>query len=60
VKSVNSDPRFGDTTYQITKITQGAPDPALFQIPADYTVTEQPAVISPRPALLRAPALPRQ
>ncbi len=43
VKSINSDPRFGDTTYQLTKVVQSAPDPALFQIPADYTVTEQPA-----------------
>lgn len=42
VKSVNSDPRFGDTTYQLTKITQSAPDAALFQIPPDYTVTEVP------------------
>jgi hypothetical protein len=41
VKSVNSDPRFGETTYQLTKVTQSAPDPALFQIPADYTVAEQ-------------------
>ena len=39
VKSVNADPRFGDTTYQLTKIVQTPPDPALFQIPADYTVT---------------------
>jgi hypothetical protein len=44
VKSVNSDPRFGETTYQLSKITQTAPDAALFQIPADYTVTEQPGV----------------
>jgi hypothetical protein len=42
VKSINSDPRFGDTTYQLTKVVLSAPDPALFQIPADYTVTEQP------------------
>jgi hypothetical protein len=41
VKSVNSDPRFGETTYQLTKITQSSPDAGLFQIPADYTVTEQ-------------------
>jgi hypothetical protein len=44
VKSVNSDPRFGDTTYQLSKITRGAPDAALFQIPGDYTVTEQPGI----------------
>jgi hypothetical protein len=42
VKSINSDPRFGDTTYQLTKVVLSAPDPALFQIPADYTVTDQP------------------
>jgi hypothetical protein len=39
VKSVNSDPRFGDTSYQLTKIVQSPPDPALFQIPADYDYT---------------------
>ncbi len=48
VKSVNSDPRFGDTTYQVTKIVQSAPDPALFQIPSDYTVSDQS-----RPSLKR-------
>jgi hypothetical protein len=36
VKSTNSDPRFGDTTYEVTNIIQGPQDPALFQIPADY------------------------
>ena len=34
VKTVNSDPRFGETTYQLTNILQGAPAPTLFQIPA--------------------------
>jgi hypothetical protein len=38
VKSTSSDPRFGDTTYQLTNILQAAPDPSLFQIPADYTL----------------------
>jgi hypothetical protein len=41
VRSINSDPRFGDTTYQLTKVVRSAPDPALFQVPADYTVTGQ-------------------
>ncbi|HEY4363910.1 MAG TPA: hypothetical protein VGN17_23275 [Bryobacteraceae bacterium] len=36
LKSINSDPRFGDTTYEVTNIVQGPQDPALFQIPADY------------------------
>ena len=40
VKSLNSDPRFGVTTYELTKISQTAPDPSLFVIPGDYTVME--------------------
>jgi len=38
VKSTSSDPRFGDTTYQLTNIVQTSPDPSLFQVPADYTL----------------------
>jgi hypothetical protein len=34
VKTTNSDPRFGETTYQLTNILQTAPDPTLFRIPA--------------------------
>jgi hypothetical protein len=37
LKSSNSDPRFGLTTYELTNISQTPPDPALFQIPPDYT-----------------------
>jgi len=40
VKSVNADPRFGTTTYELTNILRTNPDAGLFQIPADYTVTE--------------------
>lgn len=40
VKSSNSDPRFGETTYQLTNISRVAPDPSLFQIPADYTIVD--------------------
>jgi hypothetical protein len=41
IKSVYSDPRFGDTNYQLTQIVAKEPDAALFQIPADYTVVEE-------------------
>jgi hypothetical protein len=34
IKSVNKDPRFGETTYEMTNIVQSAQDPALFQVPA--------------------------
>ena len=42
VKSSSSDARFGDTTYQVTNIVQSSPDPDLFRIPTEYTVTNQP------------------
>lgn len=35
-----SDPVHGTTTTQLTNITRSEPDPALFQVPADYTVTK--------------------
>ena len=38
VRSSSSDPRFGDSTYQLTNIVQTSPDPSLFQIPGDYTI----------------------
>jgi hypothetical protein len=41
VKTINSDPRFGITTYEMTNISQAAPDAGLFMIPAGYTITEQ-------------------
>jgi hypothetical protein len=52
VKSSNSDPRFGDTSFELTNILRGVPDPALFQIPADYTVSE-PKIMHSRPMQLK-------
>jgi hypothetical protein len=34
------DPVAGDTIQRLTNIDQSEPDPALFKIPADYTITE--------------------
>ena len=34
----HSDPRNGETTYQLTGINRSAPDASLFEVPADYTV----------------------
>jgi hypothetical protein len=42
VKTVNTDPRFGTTTYDLTNIIQGPPDPSLFRVPGDYAVTQPP------------------
>jgi hypothetical protein len=35
----SSDPRFGNTVMQLTNITQTEPDPSLFVVPSNYTVT---------------------
>ena len=40
VKSSNSDPRFGVTTYELTNLQRVPPDVALFQVPADYVLKE--------------------
>jgi len=37
-----SDPRTGRSTYRLLKITRADPDPALFQIPAGYTIMKVP------------------
>jgi hypothetical protein len=34
IKSTNNDPRFGETTFELTDILQGAQDPILFEMPA--------------------------
>jgi hypothetical protein len=42
VMSKSSDPRMGETTYKLTNLSRAEPDPALFQIPADYTIKTNP------------------
>jgi hypothetical protein len=42
VMSKSSDPRMGETTYKLTNLSRSEPDPTLFQIPADYTIKDQP------------------
>ena len=37
----NSDPRSGEHTIKTTITSRAEPDPALFQVPADYTITQQ-------------------
>jgi hypothetical protein len=48
-KQVN--PQFGETTFQLTNIVRAEPDPALFQVPSNYTIK------SGRPATNNAPAV---
>lgn len=38
VKTTRNDPRFGETTYTVTSLQRQEPAPALFTVPADYTL----------------------
>lgn len=40
VYSKRSDPRSGDQIYSLTNISRAEPDASLFQVPADYRVSE--------------------
>ena len=40
VMSKRSDPRFGETVYRLTNIQRGEQAASLFEVPSDYTVTE--------------------
>jgi hypothetical protein len=48
MSSRHADPRFGETTYQLTNIVRGEPSPDLFTVPPGYTVTEAPSRRGPR------------
>jgi hypothetical protein len=41
VKSWNSDPRFGVSSYELTNIVQADPDESLFHVPLDYVLKQR-------------------
>lgn len=43
VEIKSSDPRFGNTSMQLTNIVRAEPDPSLFQVPPGYTIKERTA-----------------
>jgi hypothetical protein len=45
VSSKSSDPRFGDSTTKLTNIVMAEPDPALFQVPGDYSTVDEPTPV---------------
>jgi hypothetical protein len=52
VMTKHSDPRFGETTYKLTRIDRREPPPSLFQVPPDYKIVEgagRPEFIRRRP-----------
>ncbi len=42
VLSTTKDPLMGQSTYQLTNVSLSEPAPSLFEVPADYTLTEGP------------------
>lgn len=44
VYTKHSDPRFGETTFRLTGINRNEPARTLFEVPADYTIKEGPAM----------------
>src|SRR4029434_3832108 len=50
VMTKHRDPRSGETTYRLTNLNRSEPDRALFEVPADYTVKDNPAPSKRKPA----------
>lgn len=42
VMITRSDPRTGQTVFQVTNVQRGEPDTSLFQVPSDYAVKQGP------------------
>jgi hypothetical protein len=42
VMTRHSDPRFGETVYRLTNISRTEPPHSLFEVPADYTLKDEP------------------
>jgi hypothetical protein len=40
MRSKQADPRFGETTYEVTKLERAEPAASIFEIPSDYKVKE--------------------
>jgi hypothetical protein len=40
LRSTVSDPRFGETTYEVSRVDRKEPSPSLFTVPSDYKVKE--------------------
>jgi hypothetical protein len=44
VMSKHSDPRMGETVYKLTNINRAEPLHSMFEVPADYSVSEPPVI----------------
>ena len=50
VLSKHGDPRNGETVYKLTGVNRSEPQRTLFEVPADYTITEAPMMRMRTPA----------
>ena len=41
MRKKHSDPRFGESVYELTGLKRGEPDKSLFQVPSNYRIIEQ-------------------
>ncbi len=57
IMSRQSDPRMGVTTFRLANINRSEPPHTLFEVPADYTVTEGPS--KPFNIMIRKPVEPK-
>jgi hypothetical protein len=55
ILSKHTDPRMGEHVYRLTNISRTEPAKSLFDVPADYTVTERRFDRGPRPRGMRSP-----
>ncbi len=53
VLSKRHDPRFGDTTFKLTNISQAEPPASLFQVPSDYTVVDTKTLVERKMKVLQ-------
>jgi len=52
VKTIHTDPRMGQTVFVLSNVSRANPDPSLFQVPAEYQVSEghgEPLIIRDSP-----------
>jgi hypothetical protein len=40
LRSTQVDPRFGETTYEVTKVDRGEPAASLFEVPSGYRLSK--------------------
>jgi len=45
MRSTQTDPRFGETAYEVTKLDRREPPHSLFEVPSNYQVRDAPGFL---------------